>query len=1226
MAIPDRSTAETQVWPGHAPVPSYETPMYQIGRKGLNLVDGIDTLDPQELSRMVNVFSVYGGPLTVRPGETALGTTAGVERIHSLFRLNDPGASAFARFAGSNANLFRGTTGAFTNVDSGYSGDPLTFTGITMPLSGTPYTIVSDRSRQRKISRTGAIEVFGIPPGVLTSTTLLGQSRKDICLFEVGDASNAAAWTANAGTDRVGNATGAPVITDVFAGLGVQAVTVPGAATGSYSSSMGLARTLNLDFLDVANTIAASDDDQLHILFNVSDPQYLEEIKIYFVLDPVFIPTAIPGTAGGNGNCWFKSFRPNDLQQYFETMQSGLDAGDTLRLRTLLEQFKGDQSGDARSSLINVTGGLDLDRQVIPQIAAGRNIWGEFGILGVPLRRGDWQRMGTPTPSGAVGWNTVTGIIIAFQTNSANPIQFQFDTWFIYGGSGPDASDVGASSYDVRVTNYHPVTGSEGNPSAEQAAGAFLNPLRQTIRVTPTASGTAALRQRAYVRGGSSTGTQNWFFAGQNAADGGVIDVTVSDDERILDDTLEIDNDQPVTSVNPTTGATVLNQTLPIYFQVEAYTFGLGDPNRPGTLYRSKQGEPEQWPADETEDVCASTEELMNGGQIASQGFVFSRTRMYSILLAPDGSWTTEPTACNEGLVSRWAMAVTPFGVAFVSPFGVRLTTGGVPERLSDEQIEPLFRGEAIRGLNPIDFTIPTALQLAYYDDELWLTYADSGGTRRHLIFNFFSKNWRSYLFGTTVSTVYGEPVQGAAASLLLGSNGAGAIYTHSGFSDLGSAIAFSFRTGAFDFGDPRVEKLLGEVVVDAEIGTGTLTGQAFLNDELTSVASQAVTGIAGLRRYNFEPFGTGPQRARNVAVELSGNASTSLRPYFNILGVSAQRQPEIVFNLPTPWEELPGGEGYVWGVIITCDTGNTSRSVDVEYTTNNGSITSAGTLTVLADGRKKLPFTFATAVLAQQIRLRPTGTCIPWIRYKVEWLSDPEPPRVTGWNTNWEGQGTLADKWLKGYLLEADTFNVAKTVVVDIDQSLAVVSNALTFNGRGVQHIAFAKQRGRLFRLRSTDANFGKFYRWQPIFDEEPLQLTRWQTQERPHEGMSGRWQKPLDAWVTLRSSGTVTLQITSFGASGATLNTSTYTIPTTAGAKQKVRVPLNAAKGLLFEYLFTAAAGFWLYKEESEIQVEDFNTGQAQWCPLPASNDDLDPARQMGNARVAAQTPGGA
>lgn len=1222
-----RASSDPQVWPGHAPVPPYETPMYLIGRKGLNLVDAIFDLDVQELSRMVNVTSTYGSPLTVRPGQTGIGTTAAA-RVHSLFRLNDPNASAFTRLAGVSTDLYRGTTGAYASVDSGYSGDPLTFTGVNMPLSGTPYAVISDRSRQRKISRTGAIEVFGIPPAALTSTALVTQPLfTSIADFAASDGTQAASWTATAGQDRSTppNASGAPVLADVAGPHVAMTTTVGGALTG-YDNIMSIAKAINLD-------AGATDDDHTRIQFNVSDPQWLEELKVYFVVSTVFTAGAIPGNSAFNQDAYFKSFRPSDMQDYFERSQSGLDASDDLRLRTLMEQFKDQQVHDTRGTLVNTTAVTDLTRQAIPSIGAGRNIWSIFGEAGFPLRRGEWQRIRGVEFSRT--WANVTGIVIVAQTNTPNPITFTFGAgaatagWRLYGGSGPDNSDPGASGYDVRVINYNPSTGSKGNPSAEQAATAFLNALRQPIRVTPTASGTAALRQQAYLRGGSAVGTQDWFFAGQNASDGGTIDITVGDDERITEETLELDNDQPVTSVN-TSGVTVLNQTLPIYFAVEDYLFGLGDPLQPGRLYRSKQGEVEQWPPNSYQDVCAATEELMNGGQIASTGFCFSRNRLYTILISADGEFTTEPSACNEGLVSRWAMAVTPFGIAFVSPFGVRLTTGGAPERLSDEMIEPLFKGETIRGLSPIDLAVPTALQLAYYDDELWMTYADTGGVRRHLIYNFFDKAWRSYLFAETVSTVYGEPVQGAAASLLLGGNSTGQVYTHSGFTDDGAAIAYSFRTGAFDFNNPRNEKQLAEVVLDADLEAGTISVGPFLDDEDVTVTAQTVTGTAAPDRYIFEPFGTDPQRARNVAIDISGNAPTGARPSFGRLGVTHQLQPEITMNEPSPWEEMPGGEGYVWGVLITCDTGGTARTVEVEYTTNNGSITSAATLSVTATGRRKLPFTWS-AVLAQQIRLRPTGSCLAWIRYKIEWLSDPEPPRVLGWNSNWENFGTFADKWLKGYLIEADTFNAAKTVVIDsVDsssvQQLGVQSNSLTFNGRGVQHIAFTKIRGRLFRMRATDANFGKFYRWQPIFDQEPLALTRWQTQERPHEGMDGKWQKPMEALLSIRSSGTVTLQITTFGYSGTTLNTSSYNIASTAGAKQKVRVPLNPVKGLLFEYLFTAGAGFWLYKEESELLVEDWVTGVAKWCPLPSSNDDLDPARAMGVASVAAATPGGA
>jgi hypothetical protein len=1230
MAIPSRPTVESQVQPGHAPIPAYETPLYRVGRKGLNLVDAIDDLQPEELSRSLNMRSLYGGMLEVRPGQTALATTTGTDRVHSIVRLNDPAASSFTLLAGSNTNVYRGQSGALTLIDSNYSGDPLTFQAANLPRSGTPFVFIGDRSRNRKVDRTNAVSVIGLPPGGIISQVLQTQARQEIATFDTPDGSQAANWTATAGRDRatVPNASGAPVIT-VIGGNAVQVVTAVGAATTGYDSVISIARTLNLNYLDVGLTIPATDDDLIYLRFFVSDPQYLEEVKVYFVCSP-FTAGAIPGNSSNNAQAWFKAFRPDDFTDFHERKASSIDASQTFRTAQLLQDFKADSNVENPKGT-TVPGRTEVVRTVQPTLPVGRDVWAQFGLLGIPLRRGDFALVGADQ-AGSRDWSTITGIVIVMQTSEVQPITFVFDEWFIYGGGGPDVTDADAQPYDYRVRHYNIATGAKGNPSPVQAAALWLSPVRQKIQVTPNAAlapPNANLRQQLFRRGGGAATSTDWFYVGMNSSDGGVITDNTSDAGAVTEETLEIDNDQPVTSMDAN-GNTVLNKIVPVFFMVEDYMFALGDTNQPGRLYRSKRGYPESWPANEYADVCAASEELMNGGALATAGFCFSRTRLYSILLNSDGSWTTEPTACSEGLVGRWAMAMTPFGIAFVSAFGVRLTTGGAPERLSEEWIDPLFKGETVRGLAPIDFTVPTALLLAYFKDELWLTYQDTSAVRRHLIYNFFSKTWRPYLFGEPLACVYGEPVQGASSRLLLGGNATGQVYTHSGFADDGAAITYSFRTGAYDFGEPRREKLLSEIILDAEILTSTLTVQAFLNDELTAVSAQLAIGIAGLRRYTFEPFGTGPQRARNVAVECSASAPTDARPSFNLLGVSRQLQPEITLNQPTPWEELPGGEGYVWGCLITCDTGNTSRSVIVETTTNNGSVTTVATLTVLADGRKKLPFSWGS-VLAQQIRIRPTGACVPWIRYKLEWLSDPEPPRLLGWDTNWEDFGTMADKWLKGYLLEADTFNVAKTVVIDYmgdsgAVQFAAQTNSLTFNGRGVQHLTFSKLRGRLFRLRATDVNFGKFYKWQPIFDEEPLSLRLWQTQERPHQGMEGKWQKPLEGWIAIRSSAAVNLRVIAYGASGAALDTSNYTLVSTAGAKQKIRVPLNPAKGLLFEYLLSSTSAFWLYKEESELLVEDFNSGEAKWCPLPASNDDLDSARQMGNASSAARTPGGA
>lgn len=1140
-----------QTWQGFDPTP-YETPLRRIGRAGCILARSIDQLLPEELSRMVNLRSLYGRYTEVRPGETALATTTGTDNVHSLTRLNDPANSSYTRLAGSNAAVYRGQSGALTSVDTGYSGDPLTFCPVTLPLTGLPFMFIGDRSKMRKIDRTNAVQTIGLGNGLLTSTALGSQLSISVCQFQASDATAAASWTLTAGVDLKGTATGVPTAADVGP-VGDKAVafsTVPtGAATGiGYSSIVSIAKAMDLSAF--AGPVTVADDDYIAFDVLINFPARVTSYTVYFVIG-TFTAGVVPGTsATQNTDAYGLTFSGTDI--------------DTLRY---------------------------------------------WGTVGFPSRRGEYTRFGRDATK---TWATVTGIVVVINTNTNLAVTVTLNGMYVEGGSNPDVGDATASSYDYRVRNYNPSTGTKGNPSAIQATTAFLSPLRQPITVTPTATGTAALRQQIFRRGGSAATTGNWYYVGVTTSDGGAFSDTVSDETAATGEVLEIDNDQPVTSVD-STGATVLNAIVPVFFMVEDSCFALGDLYQPQRLYKSKPGAPENWPATSYTDVCAASDELMNGGKIGSAGFVFSRTRLYSILLNSDGTFTSEPTECSEGMVGRWAMAETPYGIAFVSPFGVRLTTGGAPTPLSDAQIGPLFRGEAVNGFNPIDLTVPTALKLAYADNELWLGYQDTGGTRRHWVYNFLDKTWRSYLFGTRVSCVYSEPIQGGAASILLGSYTAGAVYTHSGFSDLGSAIAYTGRTGAWDFGDPAVEKLLSQIRLHGNLLTDTVTVQAFLNNEVTTVTAQTIVGNgASEQTYNFEPFGTTPQRARNVSVEIRGSASTSARPWFNLLGVSQQLQPLIVFNEPTPWEELPGGEGYLYGCILTCDTGGVARSVVVEYTTNNGGIVTAATLSVTASGRVKIPFSWGS-VYAQQVRIRPTGTCIEWIRYKLEWLTDPEPPRIPGWDTNWDDFGSMSDKWIKGYLIELDTFNVAKTVVLDVDGALAQNTQTLTANGPGIQHIAFAKIKGRLFRLRSTDTNYGKFYRWQPIFDEEPLALTRWETEEITH-GVDG-WSKPLEAWVTLRSTVDVTLTVTSYNASGVALDTSSYTVTSTAGAKIRRRVLLNAAKGVLFTYVFTAASAFTLYREESAVLVEDWTSGAAGWKAL-WGNEDLSPLppRAMG------------
>jgi hypothetical protein len=61
-----------------------------------------------------------------------------------------------------------------------------------------------------------------------------------------------------------------------------------------------------------------------------------------------------------------------------------------------------------------------------------------------------------------------------------------------------------------------------------------------------------------------------------------------------------------------------------------------------------------------------------------------------------------------------------------------------------------------------------------------------------------------------------------------------------------------------------------------------------------------------------------------------------------------------------------------------------------------------------------------------------------------------------------------------------------------------------------------------------------------------------------------------------------------------------------------------------VLFKYLFTAAASFWLYREESSVTIQPWHGGGPETV-RPFGNDNLDATRGLTSASAAAAKTGG-
>jgi hypothetical protein len=1303
----------------------FETSIVRFGSGTLNLKDSLDAMEGW--SRHTNIWHENEGEATARPGQTLLASHDAGTTCHSIRKLRDPDSAITTRFWGVGSSVHRGLSGMTSSVSSGYSGDPLALLPHRPPLSGDPWLFVGDSEKMAKIRADGLALPIGLPaPASPPVTAFSTEYSRAIAMCESGDGTQAANWVPAPGQDFEGTTIGTPAVpiptAGPIAGEGMYCVTNPGAGTelGGYDSWWGIAVTRNLTTLTEvggSGTTAASDDDIVHLWMKTSHPHLLAEIRLYIVVGTTFDPLVLPGTDESpdhkNIDAYVKAFRPNDYVQFVQATTSQIEAAEEARIHALRDADSQVRAfDDDRPSWQLGREQADPGRAKSFQIGLGSHQWFGYGLTGSPLRRGDFQRIGS-TPGR--NWATVTGVIIYVRTtpDCNGPIGIGVDDIYLTGGWGPDTAQPGAQAYDYRYTHYDPRTGCESNGSPEQAPSSHLDPLRRQIAVTPTAWGDGAVRQRIYRRGGALY--DDWYFVGENTSDGGTLLDRLTDDAIAAAGTMPVDHFQPVPTVTDS-GGTVLAQPVPaLWGPVEGMLFACGDPYRPGHVYYCLGGQPDHWSSSGNVEVCSPSEELMNGGISGHQAFVFSRQRLYFLYPNLGGAEgvTASPANCTRGLLGRWAFTLGPGGlIFFVAEDGVFVTSGGAEDWIS-EAINPLFYGTAVNGYEPIDKSATTAVRLTCWENDLFFQYQDTAGQRQVMVFSILQKFWRHYRFGQPPAVVQGEDEE----ILLLGGQGTGASYTHEGTSDAGLPIACTIRTGSAS-GGRREEKLFGDSFLDAA-ATTDLEVQFFLNEEAHANTVRPVAALGPAReRYIIDAFGIAPQKAHSIACEVRWS-TTGAPPTLYQIGYAITLQPDLTNRRVTNWDDLNSpDETWLTGVTLDCDTGGADKIVLVERDFGGERIL-VDTLTVNCNGRHKRKFSWL-AVPANQVRLRPVGGCELWLLYRADWIYQQEPPRIakwdihfenrwdqyyTGldlycdtlgqekiievwvdevrlsnpataepfwrviangrrvvhltlpwgrghvfrflatdsnvgllythrwhlqeepseqhnWNQNFSVLGTRADKWLKAIVFECDTFGQNKAVQVEADGAV-VETLTVNTNGRRVVQLALDQQQlGRVWRMFPVDHNPGRLYSAEPIFDEEPFQLDRWETQETNH-GLPG-WFYPLSAYLTLKSSADVTLTtVMQHNQVGGTTQR-TYTIPATGGQKQRRFLHgFQAGKGVLIKYILTSAQPFWLYREETHITLQPWGAFESITV-RPFGNDDLDPARAMTHAVLSAQASG--
>lgn len=349
-------------------------------------------------------------------------------------------------------------------------------------------------------------------------------------------------------------------------------------------------------------------------------------------------------------------------------------------------------------------------------------------------------------------------------------------------------------------------------------------------------------------------------------------------------------------------------------------------------------------------------------------------------------------------------------------------------------------------------------------------------------------------------------------------------------------------------------------VVADTQGVPKTLTFQAEfegVTSGLTAIggSNAMTTPIRGTHSFAFTPF-----RAEQLRFYSYDGVPGRL---YTWEWVTHFVEPRYLANWDALYEWF-SGEKLIKGVRLDADTIGMAKSIDVEL---DGAVYT--TLTVNHNGRLAEHYEMPLDPVTNEYprgrvaRLYPTDAN-PAFLYAIKWIADEEPPRLANWNARWEDGSRLGAKWLQGFVLDADTQGVTKTVVVEYypepDGSALTVAGTFSVMHTGRSGKAYALQPpvvAHKFRLRPTDAEqnwlYGVEWKWEP----HPEKVHHWETQGYA-QGLPG-YQHRRRKYLAYESNGPVYWIQTIDGADYA------IAFPDTGGTYRKIHAPCLPIKGKL-------------------------------------------------------------
>jgi hypothetical protein len=291
-------------------------------------------------------------------------------------------------------------------------------------------------------------------------------------------------------------------------------------------------------------------------------------------------------------------------------------------------------------------------------------------------------------------------------------------------------------------------------------------------------------------------------------------------------------------------------------------------------LYYCKPKQPEYWPGTYFIEVSTPQFPLKTGVFHNGQAHVFTANEIFYVQGTGHGAFFALPMRAKTGAQSLYgAVSVAGRGIYHTGPDGIYLYTSGSDDKVTEDSLEPIFRGESVEGL-PGVLDLSTSM-LWVFRNHLYFAYASEVGyayPTNVLVLNLQTNRISYYTFNDgALIEIRAVAIDYTNKRLLIGDN-AGYVREIEGAAntdDSGTAITWEVQSKDFMLQTRKHFPRWCKYDVDASAAT-TCTGALILDGAIHH--SHTITGARDTRRRLVDE-GNG----NRAAIRISGTGAVSI-------------------------------------------------------------------------------------------------------------------------------------------------------------------------------------------------------------------------------------------------------------------------------------------------------------------------------------------------------------